>query len=596
MLVNLSLFNYQSSYLYERSSYSESFLEQYANIVFPLVTTTFPIFAVAIVATVLLLLGVFIPHSGEFTRFLHRLGFVYLIYFIWLESSGIVLRFDNVSSVSLLEISQEDSLVFRLFVIYSSITVAIFFFGVAERFFLSKRGRLEFPILVFFLHFGGLFAIRLHTFRDLLIALERVTLASYVFVTFERQNRFSTYAGVQYFILGSLPSARLLLAFGLFYLQGGSLAIQDLDLLFNTVYTATSLGERNSHSELSLIYNYLNAPYAVANETARITSNTSWTEFASTSYFSEFFDSTKRDNLLNAVNPINSLSLRAIFFLFFNLLFKLTAAPFHVWAPSVYGKAPIASVTFLSIYSKARVFFLLFKLLSSFLHVFSFVTLLFFFRSGILSIVVGRVGAFSEKIIKRFFVYSSRGHVGFRLRGLGLATLEGASARFHYLAVYILSSFVMWFLLLTRGRNKTHLSHFAELKNTNPILALLFAFLVFSRSGIPPLGGFFIKLDILAALLDSSHFFTNYVLFFFTVASFFYYLRVIKIIFFDTQNFARANNTISFANVWESGEVNPSHTGRLWIRVSTVSFLSAYIFLVQKPLLALQLEILSTFF
>jgi len=113
--------------------------------------------------------------------------------------------------------------------------VALFFFGVAERFFLSKMGAMEFPILIFFLHFGGLFVLRLHTLMDLFIALERVTLASYVLVTFERQNRFSTYAGVQYFILGSLPSARLILSFGLFYLQGGSLVIQDLDMLFGSV-------------------------------------------------------------------------------------------------------------------------------------------------------------------------------------------------------------------------------------------------------------------------------------------------------------------------------------------------------------------------
>jgi len=92
---------------------------------------------------------------------------------------------------------------------------------------------------------------------DIFLALERVTLASYVIVTFERQNRFSTYAGVQYFILGSLPSARLLLAFGLFYLQGGSVALQDLDLLFNTVTTTTMITES---SDLSAFFDYLNLP------------------------------------------------------------------------------------------------------------------------------------------------------------------------------------------------------------------------------------------------------------------------------------------------------------------------------------------------
>jgi NADH-quinone oxidoreductase subunit N len=84
------------------------------------------------------------------------------------------------------------------------------------------------------------------------------------------------------------------------------------------------------------------------------------------------------------------------------------------------------------------------------------------------------------------------------------------------------------------GRDKNHLTHFTGLKNSDPLLALIFALVIFSMSGIPPLGGFFVKLDVLIALLDSSRFFTNYLLLFFTVASFFYYLRVVKIIFFDT--------------------------------------------------------------
>ena len=138
-------------------------------------------------------------------------------------------------SKTIFEIIQEGSLFFRLFYIYATITLVLFFFGITERFFLSKKVIIEFPILLICLHFGGLFVIRLHTIIDLLIALEIVTLASYVFIAFERQNRFSAYAAVQYFILGSLPSAILLLAFSLFYLQGGSIAIQDLDLIFNTI-------------------------------------------------------------------------------------------------------------------------------------------------------------------------------------------------------------------------------------------------------------------------------------------------------------------------------------------------------------------------
>ena len=86
------------------------------------------------------------------------------------------------------------------------------------------------------------------------------------------------------------------------------------------------------------------------------------------------------------------------------------------------------------------------------------------------------------------------------------------------------------------GTNTLNLSSFKELKKTDPILALIFALLIFSMSGIPPLGGFFIKLDVLSAFLETSKFSSNIVLFLFTVASFFYYLRINKILFFDNFN------------------------------------------------------------
>jgi NADH:ubiquinone oxidoreductase subunit 2 (subunit N) len=554
-----------------------------------LLSTTFSFIAMTIVATTFLLVSVFYAHTGSLTRFLHRLGFVYLIYYLWLESSGIVLT--NYLSLSevFLEIAQEDSLFFRLFFIYSTFTLAIFFFGVADRFFLSKRGRIEFPILLLFLHLGGLFALRLHTFRDRLIALERVTLASYVFVTFERQNRFSTYAGVQYFILGSFPSAMLLLAFALFYLQSGSRAFQDMDLFFNTTYElsscnfitdeTTKLSYRNSNMSKNFINvsTQLVIPLLEGNG-----------EFYSA------FPMDKIESIASSLNPINSRTVVALGLLFFNFFFKITAAPFHVWAPSVYGKAPTASVAILSIYSKLLIFFIRFKLINSFIHTFSSITSRIFLSLGTLSIFVGRIGAFSEKQIKSFFVYSSMGHVGFRLIGLGLNSLEGASATFTYLAIYILTSFVRWFLLLTRGRQNTHLSHLGSLKSSNPLLAILFAFIVFSRSGIPPLGGFFVKLDILSSLLDSAHFFLTYIIFIFTVISFFYYLRVIKIRFFDMQENVRSAPLLSFSAI-DFSEY-PRNGGRLWIRSSILIFLAVYLIIVQKPLRAIQYEVLGTLY
>jgi len=337
-----------------------------------------------------------------------------------------------ISTKADLEIIQEDSLIFRLFFFYSVSTLAIFFFGVADRYFLSKIGQLEFPILVLFIHFGGLFARRMHTFRDLLIALEIVTLASYVLVTFERTNRFSTYAGVQYFILGSLPSAMLLLAFSLFYLQSGTRAFQDLDLFFNSLDSINYVSDSISIKDF-----YLETPYIESNINTQFTDYITNFSVIDSTFFVDHLES-----IVLTINPVNSRSVIALLILFFNFFFKITVAPFHVWAPSVYGKAPTASVAFLSIYSKRLIFFIRYKLRHGFLHVFSPILLVLFITLGLFSIFVGIVGAFSKKEVKGFFVYSSIGHVGFILIGLGLNTLEGSSAMRSYLAIYILTSFV----------------------------------------------------------------------------------------------------------------------------------------------------------
>jgi NADH-quinone oxidoreductase subunit N len=547
-------------------------------------TSIYSIFAVTIISIGLLFFGVFLTHSGKLTSFINFLIVMYFSYYLWLENSGVFMRLDRVDTLDSLAIIQNDSLYFRFFIFYTTLILIIFFIGITDRFFMSKTSIYEFPVLILFLFFGGLFALSLHTFMDIFLGLEIVTLASYVLITFERQNRFSTYAGIQYFILGSLPSAMLLIAFGLFYLQSGSVALQDLDMLFNTITPGSSMIEAN---DAAFLFNN------VVQNTSENIEPSSWYLFNTDV---NFFSSSQFNNILESINPENSMVIRGIFFLFFNFFFKLTAAPFHTWAPSVYGQAPLASVAFLSIYSKAMVFFLIYKLMNSFLHMFSFITFTIFMIVGGLSLLTGMRGAFSEKRIKPFFVYSSMGHVGFMLVGLALGTIEGATATFHYLLVYILSSFVMWFTLITMNRTTIKLNQFSKLKEMNPILALFFAFLIFSRSGIPPFAGFFIKLDILAAIMESSHFFVVYFLFFCTVASFFYYLRLIKIRYFDTPDKAISlDNAISFSGIYSS-EASVHNVYRFWIISVIRLILATYRFIMQKPMLMIGMEILSSLF
>jgi NADH-quinone oxidoreductase subunit N len=491
----------------------------------------------SIIILSLLVITIYLPRKVESLQFLHRIGFGYLLLNLWLITLDRPFRFEVEEKVSsdVIEISylenvltflQEDPFLYHVFFLYGPAVVIAFFYGILDQFFIKNGDEIEFPLLVCFLAIGVLLLLHVHTLMEFLLAIETVTLASYVFAGYERQNPHSSYASVQYFILGSIPSGMLVLSLSLLYGYAGVLTFEDLELfifqdlhkdLFDLYYQAMQ-GIDFYVDKVMVVFVYSGESLELSN----IFSEFSFFDFFKNIYISEELFSSR-----------TSAILVALFLLIFNLLFKLTAAPFHFWAPSVYKYAPIASVTYLSIISKMMVIFLLFKIILVIFYPFIVILNPLFFLIAILSILFGLLGAFSERYIKPFFVYSSMGHVGFMLVALSLFNYSGISATFHYLAIYIISSFIMWFILLHMGTRTTSLSSFKELLKMDPIMALIFAFLIFSMSGIPPLGGFFIKLDVLWAFLESSRFMSNILLFFFTVASFFYYLRINKILFFD---------------------------------------------------------------
>jgi len=103
------------------------------------------------------------------------------------------------------------------FFIYALLIVSLFLYGISDRFFISNSYELEFPILVFFLHIGAVLLISVHTLIEFVLAIEIITLGSYGLTAYERNNRFSTFAGVQYFVIGSVPSGLLILSIALIY-------------------------------------------------------------------------------------------------------------------------------------------------------------------------------------------------------------------------------------------------------------------------------------------------------------------------------------------------------------------------------------------
>lgn len=596
-------------------------------------------FQIAFVSLFLLSLSLFFSKRGEFTRFINKLSFGYLIFILWrfsfdlsfVSSSKWKFVFNNSSIYSYdgevgnigklyhgstdmapmlvqfptrydlnkivdseylqaayswihLENFFTDDFMFpKLFFIYALLIVSIFLYGVSDRFFIMNGYEIEFSILIFFIHLGALFLFSVQNLIEFVLAIEIVTLATYALTAFDRKNRFSTDAGVQYFILGSLPSGLLVLGVALIYKSWGTLGFSDLDLILTDIseYSTVTFEEGTFYYEFFGIFPSIDeVDFFYLTDDGELYHSEPDFAAPNPDYYNNVFP--ELEYIFSAAKPYSFATIAAIFLIFFNFLFKITAAPFHFWAPSIYGKAPIASVTFLSIFSKAMIFFAIAKFSLSLFHAYNFLILPFLIFVSLLSVLFGMIGAFSEKGIKRFFVYSSMGHVGFMLLGLGLSTKEGLSATFHYLPVYIMTSFIMWFILLHLGEEKNQLIHFSVLKNTNTMLALIFSLIIFSMSGIPPLGGFFVKLDILAALLESSRFYTNYILLFFTVASFFYYLRVVKIIFFDRNK--------------DYSAVTHSSEERLWMISLLFIILLFYMFLIEKPLLEIQLEALMSLF
>ena len=528
----------------------------------------------------LLIITIYLPRKIETLVFLHRLGFGYLLLNLWLVTLDrsikpginldIFLNYNDFSSI--LSLFQEDSFFSHMFFFYGTGILIAFFYGILDRFFIKNGDETEFSLLVCFIAIGTFFLFHVHNLVEFLLAIETVTLASYVCAGYERQNAQSTFASVQYFVLGSIPSGMLILGISLLYGYAGVLTFEDLDLLlYETGSLANNTFLNFLYEEWTLFSNII----IQHNEVEILTTDNNWNTFPST--YKE-----KAIILEEMLSPRTSILIAALLFILFNLLFKLTAAPFHFWAPSVYKNAPIAAVTYLSIISKAMVIFLLVKIFLTIFYSFTILVTPIIFGCAVLTIIIGLTGAFAERFTKAFFVYSSMGHVGFMLVGLGLFTTSGLNATFHYLAVYIISSFIMWFVLLHIGRNSIFLISFKELKKSDPIIALMFALLVFSMSGIPPLGGFFIKLDILAALLESSRFGINMLLFIFTVASFFYYLRINKIIFFDEVKIFVKRKNISIER----------------FQLLTIFFfiLLFYILIVQAPLLVIQSEALASLF
>ena len=225
-------------------------------------------------------------------------------------------------------------------------------------------------------------------------------------------------------------------------------------------------------------------------------------------------------------------------FVIVGLAFKISAVPFHMWAPDVYQGSPTSVTVLFAILPKIAALTVFIKFLyGPFLNLFDEWQVIIIFLS-IASMILGAVAAIGQKNLKRLIAYSSISHMGYALAGLTTGTNQGIQSSIIYLIIYLimnLAFFSCLFMLKRKDKFYENIEDLSGLSKKHPILALSFLITLFSLAGIPPLAGFFAKFYVFMAVIQKQMYFLAIVGLLATVIAAFYYLRIIKIIYFDPE-------------------------------------------------------------
>jgi NADH-quinone oxidoreductase subunit N len=228
--------------------------------------------------------------------------------------------------------------------------------------------------------------------------------------------------------------------------------------------------------------------------------------------------------------------LFGVVFLLAGLCFKVSAVPFHMWTPDVYEGAPTPVTAFFASAPKVAALAVFTRVaLTAFPGIVPEWQQIVVFVS-IASMALGSFAAIGQKNIKRLMAYSSIGHMGFALVGLAAGTQQGAQGVLVYIAIYVamtLGTFAFIIAMKRDGQAVETISDFAGLSRTNPVMAFIFAMLLFSLAGVPPLAGFFAKFYVFLAAIKAGLFTLSVIGVLASVVGAFYYLTIVKIMYFD---------------------------------------------------------------
>ena len=251
-----------------------------------------------------------------------------------------------------------------------------------------------------------------------------------------------------------------------------------------------------------------------------------------------FTGSTNFNVIASQLNSNEYALTFGIVFILVGLAFKISAVPFHMWAPDVYEGSPTSVTLFFTMVPKIAALTVFIRFLYvPFLNLIDQWQMILIFLS-IASMVFGAVAAIGQTNLKRLVAYSSISHVGYALAGLATGSNEGIQSSVIYITIYVIMNLGLFSCLLMMKRNNVYFEQIDDLSGlskNHPLLSLSLLIILFSLAGIPPLAGFFAKFYIFKSVLEQSMFFLAIVGLLSTVVAAFYYLRLIKIMYFDKE-------------------------------------------------------------
>jgi len=246
-------------------------------------------------------------------------------------------------------------------------------------------------------------------------------------------------------------------------------------------------------------------------------------------------------NFITISENINSTQFGLTFgivFILVGLAFKISAVPFHMWAPDVYEGSPTSVTLFFTVVPKVAALTVFIRFLYvPFINMIDQWQIIIVFLS-IASMIFGAVAAIGQKNLKRLVAYSSIGHMGFALAGLSSGTNEGIQSSIIYISIYLIMNLGLFSCLFMMKRNDKYYENIDDLSGlskNHPLISLSLLIILFSLAGIPPMAGFFAKFYVFTAVVKESMYFLAITGLLSTVIAAFYYLRIIKIIYFDPE-------------------------------------------------------------